>query len=52
MDSSDRGTTSDCDSDVCFHAIDEAEPIYRYGPGGYNTVAIGDELGGRYRILN
>lgn len=52
MDTSDGGTTSDCDSDVCFHAIDEAEPIYRYGPGGYHTVAIGDELGGRYRILN
>lgn len=51
-DSSDGGATSDSEADVCFHAIDEAEPIYRYGPGGYHTVAIGDRLGSHYRILD
>ncbi len=44
--------TSDSDSDVRFHAIDDAEPFYRYGPGGYHPVAIGDRLGGHYRILH
>ncbi|KAK2612401.1 hypothetical protein QQS21_001665 [Conoideocrella luteorostrata] len=44
--------TSSPDSGVCFHAIDDAEPFYRYGPGGYHLVAIGDCLGGHYRILH
>lgn len=44
--------TADSDLDVHFHAIDDAEPLYRYGPGGYHPVSIGNRLGGHYRILN
>ncbi|KAM0322697.1 hypothetical protein ACHAQA_009288 [Verticillium albo-atrum] len=44
--------TSDSDLDVYFHAIDDAEPFYRYGPGGYHPVALGDRLGGHYQILH
>ncbi|TWU73014.1 hypothetical protein ED733_000097 [Metarhizium rileyi] len=50
--SPDGSSTSGSDSEVCFHAIDDAEPIYRYGPDGYHPVAIGDRLGGRYDILH
>lgn len=49
MQSSDGSRT---DSNVRFHAIDDAEPFYRYGPGGYHPVAIGDRLGGHYHILH
>ncbi|KID88401.1 protein kinase domain protein, partial [Metarhizium majus ARSEF 297] len=47
----DGSRTSESDSEVYFHAIDDAEPFYRYGPGGYHPVAIGDRLGGHYHVL-
>lgn len=50
--SSDGTGTSDSDSDVHFHAIDDAEPFFRYGPGGYHPVVVGDRLGPRYRVLD
>jgi serine/threonine-protein kinase SRPK3 len=42
----------DSDSDVRFHAIDDVEAFDRYARGGYHPVAIGDRLGGQYRILH
>lgn len=48
----DGSGTSGSDSNVLFHDIDGAEPFFRYGPGGYHPVAIGDNLGGRYHVLN
>lgn len=47
----DGSRTSESDSGVRFHANDDAEPFYRYGPGGYHPVAIGDRLGGHYHVL-
>ncbi|KID74804.1 SRSF protein kinase 1 [Metarhizium brunneum] len=47
----DGSRTSESDSGVRFHAIDDAEPFYRYGPGGYHPVAIDDRLGGHYNVL-
>lgn len=37
---------------IRFDAIDDAEPFYRYSPGGYHPVAIGDRLGGHDRLLH
>ncbi|OAA46512.1 protein kinase domain protein [Beauveria brongniartii RCEF 3172] len=44
--------TSDSDSRVRFHAYDDVESFYGYVPGGYHPVAIGDRLGGHYKVLN
>lgn len=45
-------TTSASETPVSFHAIDDVEPFFRYGPGGYHPVSIGDRLGARYRVLH
>jgi hypothetical protein len=52
--SSDGSETSNSNLDVCFHfhAIDDVEHSYRYGPGGYHPVAIGDQLGGYHCVLH
>ncbi|ATY66322.1 kinase domain [Cordyceps militaris] len=50
--SSDISKPSGPDTDIRFHAIDEVESMYRYGPGGYRPMAIGERLAGRYHVLN
>lgn len=36
-----------------YEPIEDVEPLYRYQPGGYHPLAIGDQLhGGRYRIVH
>ncbi|PMB65357.1 SRSF protein kinase 1 [Beauveria bassiana] len=44
--------TSDSESHVRFHAYDDAESFYGYVRGGYHPVAIGNRLGGHYKVLN
>ncbi|KAL8345937.1 hypothetical protein RB598_000046 [Gaeumannomyces tritici] len=35
-----------------YHFIPYAEQLYRYAPGGYHPVLIGDTLGSRYRVVH
>ncbi|ROT43766.1 kinase-like protein [Sodiomyces alkalinus F11] len=46
------GKTSNVTPRVRFHAIDDAEGIWRYSAGGYLPVAVGDRLGDRYQVVH
>ena len=47
-----EGIKAENKDEVFFHAIEDAESMGRYCPGGYHPVSIGDRWHDRYRVVD